>query len=66
MIRGVCVMWCACATGCVCVRDGVSEALDVVLRESTPRIGLWPDTSTLTAAQTVDAIVAERERARVI
>ncbi|WP_405614498.1 AAA family ATPase [Streptomyces sp. NBC_00076] len=42
------------------------EALDEVLRASTPRIGLWLDTSTLTAAETVDAIVAGRERARVV
>ncbi|WSQ09575.1 AAA family ATPase [Streptomyces sp. NBC_01231] len=40
--------------------------LDEVLRASTPRIGLWLDTSTLTAAETVDAIVAGRERARVV
>lgn len=40
--------------------------LDGVLRESTPRIGLWLDNSALTPAETVDAIVAGRERARVL
>ncbi|MGK8522469.1 AAA family ATPase [Nocardia asteroides] len=33
--------------------------LDRVLRESTPRIGLWLDTSDLTVEQTVDRILAE-------
>lgn len=41
-------------------------ALDEALRTSTPRIGLWLDTSALTPAQTVDAILAGRERARVL
>ncbi|MER6284320.1 AAA family ATPase [Streptomyces sviceus] len=40
-------------------------ALDGVLRESTPPIGLWLDTSAQTPAQTVAAILAGRERARV-
>jgi predicted kinase len=40
-------------------------ALDEALRESTPRIGLWLDTSAQTPAQTVEAILAGRERARV-
>jgi cytidylate kinase len=31
---------------------------DAVLREGTPRIGLWLDTSELTPEQTVDAILA--------
>ena len=39
--------------------------LDRGLREETPRIGLWLDTSDLNVAQTVDAIVAGRESARV-
>ncbi|MEU0071375.1 AAA family ATPase [Streptomyces sp. NPDC006332] len=42
------------------------EGLNQGLRTSTPRIGLWMDTSTLTVAETVDAIVAGRERARVL
>ena len=34
-------------------------ALDRALRESTPRLGLWIDTSYLTVAETVDRILAE-------
>ncbi len=41
-------------------------ALDRVLRTRTPRIGLWLDTAELTVGQTVKAILAERERARVL
>jgi chloramphenicol 3-O-phosphotransferase len=41
------------------------EQLDAALRESTPRLGLWLDTSELTVGETVDAILAGRERARV-
>ncbi len=33
-------------------------AMDTSLREETPRLGLWLDTSDLTVDQTVDAIVA--------
>ncbi|MGQ4618684.1 AAA family ATPase [Nocardia sp. R7R-8] len=33
--------------------------LDRVLRENTPRIGLWLDTSDLTVEQTVDRILAD-------
>ncbi|MGW0614279.1 AAA family ATPase [Streptomyces sp. NPDC002788] len=40
--------------------------LDEALRTRTPRIGLWLDTSELTVGQTVEAILAERERARVV
>ncbi|MET9520830.1 AAA family ATPase [Streptomyces coeruleorubidus] len=40
--------------------------LDEALRTRTPRIGLWLDTSELTVEQTVEAILAERERARVV
>ncbi|MGW1213474.1 AAA family ATPase [Streptomyces sp. NPDC002499] len=40
-------------------------ALDDVLRTRTPRIGLWLDSSELTVGQTVEAIMAGRERARV-
>ncbi|MET7735080.1 AAA family ATPase [Streptomyces sp. NPDC005402] len=42
------------------------SALDEALRESTPPIGLWLDTSALTPARTVEAILAGRERARVL
>jgi hypothetical protein len=41
-------------------------ALDEALRESTPPLGLWLDTSAQTPAQTVEAILAGRERARVL
>ncbi|MBB3110150.1 putative kinase [Paenibacillus phyllosphaerae] len=34
------------------------EALDRVLRDETPQIGLWLDSSELTAEQTVDLIVS--------
>lgn len=37
--------------------------LDTALRTETPRLGLWLDTSDLTPAQTVDAILARREEA---
>lgn len=40
--------------------------LDEELRTRTPRIGLWLDTSELTVGQTVEAILAERERARAL
>jgi len=36
------------------------EDLDAGLRDGTPRIGLWLDTSDQTPAQTVDAILAQR------
>jgi hypothetical protein len=39
--------------------------LDGSLRTETPRIGLWLDTSELTVTETVDAILAGRERARI-
>ncbi|MEW2562707.1 AAA family ATPase [Streptomyces griseorubiginosus] len=41
-------------------------ALDEALRASTPPIGLWLDTSGQTPAETVEAILAGRERARVL
>ncbi|MEU0196619.1 MULTISPECIES: AAA family ATPase [unclassified Streptomyces] len=41
-------------------------ALDEELRARTPRIGLWLDTSELTVEQTVEEILAGRERARVV
>ncbi len=34
------------------------EHLDQILRKETPQLGLWLDTSELTAEQTVDAILA--------
>lgn len=42
------------------------EELDGALRAETPRIGLWLDNSGLTVGETVDAILARRERARVV
>ncbi|MET9656625.1 AAA family ATPase [Streptomyces sp. NPDC006510] len=42
------------------------EALDRVLREETPRIGLWLDTTGQTVGQTVDAVLAGLDRARVV
>ncbi|QNP75941.1 AAA family ATPase [Streptomyces roseirectus] len=39
--------------------------LDAWLRERTPRIGLWLDTSAMTPDETVEKILAERQRARV-
>nr|WP_073752899.1 AAA family ATPase [Streptomyces sp. CB03234] len=41
------------------------ELLDRGLREETPRIGLWLDTSELTVEGTVDAILAGLDRALV-
>lgn len=41
------------------------EALDRVFREETPRIGLWLDTAELGVAETVDAILAGLDTARV-
>jgi len=37
--------------------------LDASMREHTPRVGLWLDTSDLTAEQTVDAILARPNEA---
>jgi predicted kinase len=42
------------------------EELDGGLRAETPRIGLWLDNSGLTVGETVDAILAGRERAQVV
>lgn len=39
------------------------EDLDTVLRDETPRIGLWLDTSDLTVDQTVAEILARAESA---
>ena len=38
--------------------DWTVESLDTSLREDTPRLGLWLDTSDLTPAETVDEILA--------
>lgn len=40
--------------------------LDTELRTRTPRLGLWLDTTELTVGETVEAILAGRERARVL
>ncbi|MFF0448259.1 AAA family ATPase [Streptomyces sp. NPDC004609] len=39
--------------------------LDAVLREQTPGIGLWLDSSDLTPDETVDAILADLDEARI-
>jgi chloramphenicol 3-O-phosphotransferase len=41
------------------------EELDRTLREETPRLGLWLDTSALTIAETVEAILARAPDATV-
>ncbi|MEV6424184.1 AAA family ATPase [Streptomyces sp. NPDC051662] len=41
------------------------ESLDHALREETPRLGLWLDTSRLDVSETVDTILAGLDRARV-
>ncbi len=41
------------------------EGLDQALRDETPHIGLWLDTSDLTVAETVDAIFNRLETARI-
>ena len=41
------------------------EALDAVLREHTPRLGLWLDSSDLTPDQTVSRILGDLEAARI-
>ncbi|KUN39788.1 phosphotransferase [Streptomyces longwoodensis] len=39
------------------------DQLDAVLRKETPRLGLWLDSSELTAEQTVDEILRRRDEA---
>jgi len=39
--------------------------LDAQLRTSMPRVGLWLDTSDMTAGQTVDAVMARLEEASI-
>ncbi len=41
------------------------EEFDLVLRHATPRLGLWLDTSRLTADETVDIILADLDQAKV-
>ncbi|ATL28114.1 hypothetical protein KY5_3096c [Streptomyces formicae] len=41
------------------------EDLDTGLRETTPKLGLWLDSSELTVAETVDAILARLDEARI-
>jgi hypothetical protein len=41
------------------------QAFDHILREQTPRTGYWLDTSELTIAETVDAIISNFARATV-
>lgn len=44
--------------------DGITiEHLDAVLRNETPRIGLWLDTSSQTADETVEEILARKDEA---
>jgi predicted kinase len=45
--------------------DWPVENLDRVLREQTPRMGLWLDTSAVSIAGTVDLILATRSQQRV-
>jgi predicted kinase len=39
--------------------------LDAVLRNQTPRIGLWIDSSDLTPDETVDVVLRNREKSRI-
>ncbi len=41
------------------------EEFDQILRHATPRLGLWLDTSPLTADETVDIILADLDQAKV-
>jgi hypothetical protein len=41
------------------------EMLDEGLRNDTPRLGLWLDTSTLNVEETVDAIFAQIDQAAI-
>ncbi|MFQ6230841.1 hypothetical protein [Nocardia sp. NPDC002869] len=40
------------------------SALDTVLRETTPRVGTWIDTSDLTVDETIEAILAGAQPVR--
>ncbi len=51
--------------GKVGYRDWTPEMLDHELRANTPRLGLWLDTSEHTVDQTVDAILARLDEARI-
>jgi hypothetical protein len=46
--------------------DWTADDLDAGLRRETPRLGLWLNTSHLTADETVDAILARRTEARIV
>ena len=41
------------------------DALDKELRNNTPRVGLWVDSSALSSEETVDAIIERIEEARI-
>jgi cytidylate kinase len=45
--------------------DWTPEMLDEGLRNATPRLGLWLDTSTLSVEETVDAIFAQIDQAAI-
>ena len=54
------------ARGKVGYRGGITVGeLDRALREHTPRVGLWLDSSLQSAAETADRIIADLEAARV-
>ena len=46
-------------------RDWSPEELDRGLRDTTPRLGLWLDTTALSVAETVEAILARLDEAMV-
>lgn len=46
-------------------RGGTPAALDQAFHTTTPHLGLWLDTSTLSVEQTVDAIIARLARATI-
>lgn len=53
-------------TGKVAYRHGFTPAVnDAHVAETAAHLGLWLDTSALTPAETVDAVIARREDARV-
>ena len=41
------------------------QHLDIQLRTSMPRVGLWIDTSDMTASQTVEAVAERLDEARI-
>jgi chloramphenicol 3-O-phosphotransferase len=46
--------------------EAMIYAFDRVLREETPRLGYWLDTSHLTVSESVDAILAHLSQARIV